>query len=59
MSSPPVSSPLPDLLVRLIALRQLTDSDARAFLARPASSATLNEPAVLRWLAAEYRRGLF
>jgi type II secretion system protein E len=57
MSSPPVSSPLPDLLVRLIALRQLTDSDARAFLARPASSSTLNEPAVLRWLAAEYGVG--
>ncbi len=48
--TPPV---LPDALVRLIDSRQLTETDARAYLASAAEPST-SEESVLRWLAQEY-----
>jgi len=57
MSQRSASSALPDLMVRMIANRQLTETDARAHLARPAANAPLDEAVILRWLAAEYGVG--
>ncbi len=45
---------LPDLLGRMIAARQLTTSDARAFLKQNSGDDALTEERVLRWLAGEY-----
>ncbi|SDS37117.1 type II/IV secretion system protein [Opitutus sp. GAS368] len=45
---------LPPLLTRMIADRQLTPTDARAFLARQPAAASLTEEDTLRWLAQEY-----
>jgi type II secretion system protein E len=45
---------LPDLLGRMIAARQLTETDARAFLNQNTGSDALTEERVLRWLAREY-----
>ena len=45
---------LPELLVRLIAGRQLTTTDARSFLKQNPGSEALTEERVLRWLAHEY-----
>jgi len=60
-SSPPAgqtNGTRPDLLTRMIAARQLTETDAQALLARPAATApTLTEETVLQWLAAEYHVG--
>lgn len=50
-SSTPVLSPL---LGRMIAARQLTATDARAFLAQSTGDDAVTEEAVLRWLAREY-----
>jgi general secretion pathway protein E/type IV pilus assembly protein PilB len=48
---------LPELLVRLIAGRQLTTTDARSFLKQNPGSEPLTEERVLRWLAQEYGVG--
>src|SRR5665213_3429237 len=48
---------LPELLDRMIADRQLTATDARAFLAQHSASDELTEERVLRWLAHEYGIG--
>jgi general secretion pathway protein E/type IV pilus assembly protein PilB len=48
---------LPDLLSRMIAARQLTATDARAYLAQNKSSDALTEEKILRWLAREYGVG--
>ncbi len=45
---------LPDLLGRMIADRQLTTTDARAFLKQSAGPGGVTEEDVLRWLAREY-----
>lgn len=45
---------LPELLSRMIAARQLTETDARAFLKQNAGADALVEERVLRWLAREY-----
>jgi type II secretion system protein E len=48
---------LPELLDRMIADRQLTATDARAFMGRHPASEELTEESVLRWLAKEYGVG--
>ncbi len=48
---------LPELLSRMIAERQLTETDARSYLARHPAADALNEERVLRWLAKEYGVG--
>ncbi len=48
---------LPELLGRMIAAKQLTETDARAFLAQNAAADALTEERVLRWLAHEYGVG--
>ncbi len=53
MPSSDTSRVLPDLLVRMIASRQLTETDAHAYLAT-ADDASASEENVLRWLAGEY-----
>jgi general secretion pathway protein E/type IV pilus assembly protein PilB len=53
MITPASTGQLPDLLVRMIDDRQISEPDARAWLASPEASAPA-EPAILRWLAAEY-----
>ncbi|MES2696176.1 MAG: type II/IV secretion system protein [Verrucomicrobiota bacterium] len=45
---------VPELLARMIADRQLTTTDARAFLQQHPSADALTEEQVLRWLAREY-----
>ncbi len=45
---------LPDLLARMIAGRQLTETDARAYLKLQPTADALTEERVLRWLAQEY-----
>jgi type II secretion system protein E len=45
---------LPDLLGRMIAARQLTTTDARAYLTQNPAPDALTEDRVLRWLAREY-----
>ena len=51
------SSAVPELLGRMIAARQLTTTDARAFLAQHRPADALTEERVLRWLAKEYGVG--
>ncbi|MBL9189572.1 MAG: type II/IV secretion system protein [Opitutaceae bacterium] len=48
---------VPELLARMIAARQLTETDARAFLQQNAESDAPTEERVLRWLAREYGVG--
>ena len=48
------SGVVPELLVRMIADRQLTTTDARALLKQNSGSEALTEERVLRWLAREY-----
>ncbi len=48
---------LPELLGRMIAARQLTETDARTCLAQNAGADALTEERVLRWLAKEYGVG--
>ncbi|MDP3068904.1 MAG: type II/IV secretion system protein [Opitutaceae bacterium] len=48
---------IPELLARMIAARQLTETDARAFLQQNAESDAPTEERVLRWLAREYGVG--
>ena len=48
------SAVVPELLVRMIAARQLTTTDARAFLKSSPKPEALTEDRVLRWLAKEY-----
>jgi type II secretion system protein E len=58
--TPPVrgnNGALPELLGRMIAARQLTETDARAFLTQNSSTDTLTEERVLHWLAREYGVG--
>ena len=45
---------LPELLGRMIAGRQLTETDGRTFLRQNPASDALTEERVLRWLAREY-----
>jgi type II secretion system protein E len=45
---------LPDLLSRMIAAKQLTPTDARAYLKQNPGADALTEERVLRWLAREY-----
>src|SRR3954471_16401499 len=45
---------LPELLTRMIAARQLTETDARLFLAQKSAADELTEERVLRWVAREY-----
>jgi general secretion pathway protein E/type IV pilus assembly protein PilB len=51
---PSANGALPDLLGRMIAGRQLTATDARAFLKQHPDADALTEERVLRWLAREY-----
>jgi type II secretion system protein E len=44
----------PELIARLIGGRQLTETDARAYLAQNPATDALSEERVLRWLAREY-----
>lgn len=53
MPTADTSRVIPDTLIRMIASRQLTETDARAFLAT-AGSTSPSEEGVLRWLAREY-----
>ena len=53
MPTADTSRVIPDTLIRMIASRQLTETDARAFLAT-AGASSLSEEGVLRWLADEY-----
>lgn len=46
--------PLPEMLTRMIAGRQLTATDARAYLKQNPAPDSLAEERVLRWLAREY-----
>jgi type II secretory ATPase GspE/PulE/Tfp pilus assembly ATPase PilB-like protein len=48
---------LPELLTRMIAGRQLTETDARAYLKQHPAPDALAEDRVLRWLAHEYGVG--
>jgi type II secretion system protein E len=52
--TPAANGTLPELLSRMIADRQLTATDCRAFLKQPAAPDGLSEEVVLRWLAREY-----
>ena len=45
---------LPELLGRMIATKQLTETDARTYLAQNPGADALTEERVLRWLAREY-----
>jgi type II secretion system protein E len=45
---------LPELLGRMIAARQLTETDARTYLVQNPAADALTEERVLRWLAREY-----
>lgn len=49
-----VALTLPPLLGRMIAAKQLTATDARAFLAQQSGIEATTEETVLRWLAREY-----
>ncbi|MEY2881202.1 MAG: hypothetical protein RLZZ15_3582, partial [Verrucomicrobiota bacterium] len=51
------SGVLPDLLGRMIAARQLTETDARAYLVQFPAPDALVEERVLRWLGKEYGVG--
>ena len=55
LSSGPAA--LPELLSRMIAAKQLTETDARSYLAQNAGADALAEERVLRWLAKEYGVG--
>lgn len=48
---------VPELLGRMIAARQLTETDARSYLAKNSGADALTEERVLRWLAREYGVG--
>jgi type II secretion system protein E len=48
---------VPELLARMIAGRQLTETDSRAFLKQHPKAEPLTEERVLRWLAHEYGVG--
>ena len=50
---PSPSADLPEPLARMVAARQLTEADARAYLHQPGAAET-GEEAVLRWVAREY-----
>ena len=55
--TPPVrgnNGTLPELLGRMIAARQLTETDARTFLTQNPGADALTEERALRWLAGEY-----
>jgi len=53
MSEIPLSA-LPDLLVRMVKDRQISATDARAFLADSASPPEFDEAKILQWLAVDY-----
>ena len=53
-SAPGSNGTLPELLGRMIAARQLTETDARGYLAQNSGADALTEERVLRWLAREY-----
>ncbi len=56
-AAPGTAAALPELLDRMIAGRQLTATDARAYLSRHPGPDALTEERVLRWLAQEYGIG--
>jgi type II secretion system protein E len=45
---------IPEALSRMIAAKQLTETDARSYVVQNPASEALNEERVLRWLAREY-----
>ncbi len=51
------SGVVPELLARMIAARQLTETDSRAYLKQHPKAEALTEERVLRWLAQEYGVG--
>ena len=51
------STALPELIVRMIADRQLTETDSRTYLKQHPGPGALAEDKVLRWLAQEYGVG--
>ncbi len=53
-SAPAASATFPELLDRMIAGKQLTVTDARAYLSQHPAPDDLTEERVLRWLAREY-----
>ena len=53
VAAPTPSATLPEPLARMVAARQLTEADARAYLRQPGTPET-GEEAVLRWVAREY-----
>ncbi len=53
-SAPATGTTLPELLDRMIAGKQLTVTDARAYLTQYPAPDALTEERVLRWLAREY-----
>jgi type II secretion system protein E len=58
--TPPVHSSngaFPELLGRMIAARQLTETDARSYLSQNPGADAVTEERVLRWLAREYGVG--
>jgi general secretion pathway protein E/type IV pilus assembly protein PilB len=57
MPAETVQETLPALLGRMVAARQLTPTDARAFLVAHPNPEALTEDGVLRWLALEYGVG--
>ncbi len=56
-SSSGANGVVPELLGRMIAARQLTETDARAFVQQNPGADALTEERVLRWLAKEYGVG--
>ncbi|MDO8542651.1 MAG: type II/IV secretion system protein [Opitutaceae bacterium] len=54
VSSTQANGVVPELLTRMIANRQLTTTDCRAFLKQNPGPEALTEERVLRWLAREY-----
>jgi len=54
MATDSASPVLPPLLGRMIVAKQLTSTDAQAFLAQHLGSDAISEESVLRWLAHEY-----
>ena len=53
-SSSGANGVVPELLSRMIAAKQLTETDARAFVQQNPGPDALTEERVLRWLAKEY-----
>ena len=56
-SSSGANGVVPELLARMIAAKQLTETDARVFLQQNPGPDALTEERVLRWLAKEYGVG--